>query len=275
MGLPMAKNILKAGFPLTVYNRTLTKTKELQKLGARVAQSPQELGETCDAVITMITAAKDVEHVLFSPEGVTKKAKKGLIIIDMSTIGMTHAKRIAKKLHAKHIEFLDAPVTGSTPKAITGELVIFVGGKLQVFNHVKKVFSAMGTQMHYIGTNGSGQAVKLINNYLIGSSLIALSEGMLLADTMKLPRKQLAKALSSVPAMSPLMHLKLPNYVSRHFPLLFSTANITKDLSLVLEELKKSRRKFPGLTQTTMLYRQAVKKNLGASDLSTIIKVLE
>lgn len=275
MGLPMAKNILKAGFQLTVYNRTSAKTKELQKLGALVAKSPQVLGETCDVIITMITAAEDVRDVLFGPKGVVKHAKKGLIVIDMGTIGMSNAQAIAKKLHNVGIEFLDAPVTGSTPKAISGELIIFIGGNREVFEKVKKVLLAMGTVLHYVGETGSGQAIKLINNYLIAANLIALSESMLLADIMKLPRKRVAEILPTVPAASPMINLKLPNYVANNFPLLFSTANITKDLNLAVYELKKSRKNLPGLKQATRLYHQAVKKNLGAEDLSAIIKVLE
>src|SRR4051812_36349085 len=116
MGNPMAKNILKKGFPLTVYNRSKEKMKELTDLGAAIADSPKELASNVDVVITMVTAGKDVEDVLFGINGITEAAKPGLTIIDMSTIGPTSAKSLASKLKEHKIHFIDAPVTGSTPK---------------------------------------------------------------------------------------------------------------------------------------------------------------
>ena len=275
MGNPMAKNILKKNFSLAVYNRTPVKTKELQKLGASVVKSPAELAKISDVIITMVTAGKDVEKILFSKNGVLEGTKKGLIVIDMSTIGLTYAKKIAEKLEKHGIEFLDAPVTGSTPKAITGELTIFVGGKKEVFEKVKPVLYAMGTTLCYMGTYGSGQAIKLINNHIIAANTIALSEAMLLADTMGLSRKITAQVLNTVPAISPYMQMKMPNYVSNNFPLFFSVANMAKDITLARSETKKSQNHFPVLTTTEKLYKKAAKKNIKNEDMSIIIKVLE
>jgi 3-hydroxyisobutyrate dehydrogenase-like beta-hydroxyacid dehydrogenase len=164
MGNPMAKNILKKGFSLTVYNRTKEKTVDLVSLGALVADSPAVLAKEVDVIITMVTSGKDVAEVLFGKNGVAQGAKKGLIVIDMSTIGPTTAKDISQKLHKHGIAFLDAPVTGSTPKAISGELTIFVGGEKEILDSVYGVLSAMGTNIVYLGQAGSGQAIKLINN---------------------------------------------------------------------------------------------------------------
>lgn len=272
MGEPMAKNIFKKGFPLVVYNRTHLKTKSIQKLGAKVVSTPLEVASMVDVLITMVTAAKDVEQVLFSKDGVVKGAKKGLIVIDMSTIGKTSAVEIAQKLKKFGIEFVDAPVTGSTPKAITGELTIFIGANKKTYQKVKDVLGAMGTNLQYMGEVGSGQAIKLINNQLVASTITALAEGMVLADALNLPRKKVKEALSNVPVMSAFMNLKIENFVKNKFPLLFSASNMKKDVNLAQKELKK--KKLPLLSVVEKLYEKANKKH-GNEDMSTVVKAIE
>lgn len=274
MGEPMARNILKKGFPLTVYNRTASRAKTLQKLGAQVADSPQHLASQVDVVITMVTAANDVEDVLFGVKGVAKEARKGLIVIDMSTIGRISAISIALKLKEYGIEFVDAPVTGSTPKAVTGELTIFIGASKKTYEKVKEILSAMGTNLQYMGENGSGQAIKLINNYIVATTITALAEGMVLADVLRLSRKKVGEVLKTVPAMSAFMNLKVDNFVLNKFPLLFSAKNMKKDVTLASQEARKGRRNLPILAIVEKLYIKA-KTKYGDQDMSTIIKVID
>lgn len=274
MGKPMAENILKKGFHLTVFNRTSSKVKPLTEKGAVAVKTPAEVAKLSDVVITMVTASSDVNDVLFGKNGVTDGAHKDLIVVDMSTIGPTAAKEIANKLQKKNIEFLDAPVTGSTPKAITGELTIFVGGDEKVFETVKPVFEAMGTNIQYMGGVGSGQAIKLINNHLIAASIIALAEGMILADAMKISRHKIAEVLKTVPAMSPYMNLKVSNFVKNEFPLLFSAANMKKDIKLALQEAVSDAQHLPILEQVVQLYEKASASNLSEADMSAVIKVI-
>lgn len=274
MGNPMAKNILKAGFELTVYNRTKNKTTELKKLGAKVAALPQELAVNSDVIITMVTAPKDLEVVLFGKNGVVKSAKPGQVVIDMETIGPKAAKRVAKKLAGYRVEFLDAPVTGSTPKAITGELTIFIGGKKPVFEKVKPVFLAMGKNLNYMGPTGSGQAIKMVNNYLLAATVAAMGEAIILSDKLKLTRTQTGAALKSGVALSPMMLLKLENHIAGKYPLLFSTANMSKDVTLALNELK-NKKSLPLLALLEKLYAKANKTKLTSQDYATIIKVFK
>jgi 3-hydroxyisobutyrate dehydrogenase-like beta-hydroxyacid dehydrogenase len=274
MGNPMSKNILKKGFSLTVYNRSKEKTDELKSLGASVTSSPSELAQNSDVIITMVTAAKDVEEVLFGKNGAVNGAKPGSVIIDMSTIGPTAAKKIAGELKKNSIDFLDAPVTGSTPKAITGELTIFIGGDKIVFERVRPVFEAMGTNLQYIGKTGSGQAIKLVNNHLIAASIVALAEGMLLSDAMGLPREKAADVLKTVPAMSGFMNLKIPNYVKNEYPLLFSTANMTKDENLALSEARQAHKKLPVLENVVEVLKNTMKE-FENEDFSRLIETLE
>lgn len=275
MGKPMAENILKKGFPLTVFNRTSSKVKPLVEKGAVAAKIPAELAKKSDVIITMVTASSDVEDVLFGNHGVIEGAHKDLVVVDMSTIGPTAAKKIANKLQKKGVQFLDAPVTGSTPKAITGELTIFVGGEENVFQKVKPVFEAMGTNIQYMGGVGSGQAIKLINNHIIAASIIALAEGMILADAMKISRGKIADVLKTVPAMSTYMNLKVPNFVKNEFPLLFSSANMRKDVKLAWKEAVADNQHLPILEQVVNLYEKASVSNLLEEDMSAIIKVIE
>jgi 3-hydroxyisobutyrate dehydrogenase len=275
MGSPMAKNILKAGFPLTVYNRTPSKTKELEKLGAKVAKTPKEVAQQAQVIITMVTAGKDVEQVLFGKLGVVYGVKKNLIIIDMSTIGPTAAKKIAKKLAQHNIEFIDAPVTGSVPKATTGELTMFIGAKEGIYKKVKKLLLSMGKNLHYMGPVGSGQGIKIINNQILALTIEAIAEGMLLADYVGLPRKKVIEVLQTVPAVSPMMSLKLPNYAQNKFPLLFSMTNMKKDLMLAVKEVKKGQKKLPILEHNAKLFTKAIKGDLAKEDFSAIIKILE
>lgn len=274
MGLPMAKNILAKGFPLSVYNRSPQKTKELEKLGATVAKSPMELGETSDVVITMVTGPKDVREVLLGKNGVALADRQELIVIDMSTIGPTAAMQIADDLKEMKIEFVDAPVTGGTVGAEKGTLTIFIGGKESIVEKIRPVLEAMGTDLQYIGKVGMGQGVKLINNLIVGETISALAEGFLLADEMKLPRKKVMESLQNVFALSPNMKNKMPNMVSGKHPVTFSVANIRKDLKLAQDELE-NKNKLPQLKVAEKLYKQGIDQGLANNDLSAVIEVLE
>jgi 3-hydroxyisobutyrate dehydrogenase-like beta-hydroxyacid dehydrogenase len=274
MGLPMAKNILTKGFPLTVYNRSPQKTKELEKLGATVAKSPMELGETCDVVITMVTGPKDVREVLLGKNGVALADRPELIVVDMSTIGPTAACRIADDLKEMKIDFVDAPVTGGTSGAEKGTLTIFIGAKEAIYEKVKPVLETMGTDLQYIGKIGRGQGVKLINNLIVGETITALAEGFVLADEMKIPRKVLAEALQNVFGLSPNMKNKMPNMIAGKHTVTFSVANIRKDLKLAQIELEQ-KSKLPQLKVAEKLYKKGIDQGMGNQDLSAVIEVLE
>lgn len=275
MGNPMAKNIIKAGFPLRIYNRNIVKTQELADLGAYVCESPKEIGFLSDVVITCVTGPEDVESVLFSDNGVTVEAKKRLVVIDMSTIGPTAAREIAKKLKQKTIDFIDAPVTGSVPKAETGELVIFVGGEDAVVKKVNKILEAMGKSIHHMGGIGMGQAMKMVNNQLLAGQLVVLSESMLLADKMGLERGDVIDVLSTTASFSGFMKFKSQAIINEDFDkTAFSLANMHKDQKLALQEMAGDKAKTPALELVEKLFEKGGKQGLGGKDLSAIIEVL-
>jgi 3-hydroxyisobutyrate dehydrogenase len=274
MGLPMAKNILKKGFELGVYNRNKEKITELVSLGAIAYSSPEELAKNSDILITMVTAWDDVESVLFWEKGAVLWLQEESIVIDMSTIGVDWAKKISSKLQEKQIHFIDAPVTWSTPKAITGELTIFIGAEKEIYERVKPVLESMGANLRYMWPNGMWQAMKLINNTLVAYSMIWLSEVTKLAQAMWLDMQNYAETVKSIPVASPYIAMKIDTLVRDEFPLMFSLANMYKDIHLALGEMQKSGLQLDFLKLSDEKFRQWVEQGIGEMDLSAIAKIV-
>ena len=274
MGNPMAKNIAKKGFDLTVYNRSKEKTGEFAKNGIAVASSIKQLAKKVDILVSIVTGPKDVEQIYLGKDGVISSGNNTLIAIDMSTIGPSMTINVANALKKVGICFLDAPVTGSVPKAQSGKLTVFIGGDEKIFKKAKPVLRAMGTNLQYMGKSGSGQAIKLVNNQIVASTVSALAEGFLLADTLNLPREKVAQALADVPALSFFMKLKLPNMVNNTFPVAFSVANMEKDLKLALSEAAQKQANMPILSLIESYYHQAQDEGLGGEDISAVLKVM-
>jgi 3-hydroxyisobutyrate dehydrogenase len=273
MGKPMALNIHKKGFSLSVYNRTPAKAAEFKKLGVTVYPSPAELSKNSDVVITMITAPKDVKEVALGKDGIIEGAHPGLVHIDMSTIGPSAAKEVAKGLKRKGIEFIDAPVTGSTDRAKTGELVIFVGGDKKTFEKVKPVLAAMGIELPYMGPVGSGQAIKLVNNLIGGETIAVLGEAFMLGQSLGLNKRQIYEALKNTFSISPNMRNKMPMIVDGKYPVMFSVANMRKDLKLGLTE-KDASTPLPILKITENIYKETMDEGWGEEDIAATFKVI-
>ncbi len=277
MGRPMALNILKFGFPLAVFNRTKGKTEEFRKLKCIIYKSPKELAANCEVVISMVTGPEDVKEVMLGKSGVIHGIHKGIIAIDMSTIGPFASIEIAEEFKKKNVDFLDAPVTGSVPKAISGDLTIFIGGKKEVFEKITDVFMVMGKNLQYMGQSGSGQAIKLINNMIAAISVTGLAEGMLLADSLGLSRAKVAQALENAPITSPYLRMKFDNFINENYEVAFSVVNMRKDLRLALSALSqdKNHLNLPLLKLTEKLFTKGVESGLAQKDLSSVIKVIE
>lgn len=273
MGKPMALNIHKKGFLLSVFNRTPAKLSEFKKLGITTYDSPAELAANCDVVITMITAPKDVKEVALGKNGIIEGAKPGLVHIDMSTIGPSAAREIAKGLSKRRIKFVDAPVTGSTDRAKTGELVIFAGGEKKTVEEVMPVLKAMGTEINYMGETGSGQAIKLVNNLIGGETIAVLGEAFVLGLSLGLTKKAIYEALKNTFSISPNMRNKMPMIVSGKYPVMFSVANMRKDLKLGLTE-KDSSTPLPILKTTEAIYKRTMDEGFGGEDISATFRII-
>ena len=195
MGKPMARNVLKAGFPLVVYNRTRAKAADLESEGAKVADSISELVAQVDVVCSCVTGPKDVEEVYLGPSGVLSAARAGMLLVDMSTIDPATHQRVAAAAREKGCEYLDAPVSGGVGGAREGTLAIMCGGEPATFERARPVLSAMGKHLYLRGPTGAGATAKLINNLISACTAVAVCEGLVMGAKAGLDVGQLHQLL--------------------------------------------------------------------------------
>ena len=235
MGRPMAENLLKAGFSLTVYNRTRSKEKPLADAGAAVAASAGEVTARSDIVISMVPDTPDVEAVLLGSNGVRNAARPGLLVIDMSTVSPSREREMAAILEKEGCEFLDAPVTGGDVGARQASLTIMVGGKASAFEKALPVLRAMGKSVHHVGPNGSGQSLKLCNQILCAVTMMGLCEALLLADQAGIDPSRLLSVLGGGAGGSWQLTNLGPKIVRRELGPGFMIRLMQKDLLLAQE----------------------------------------
>ncbi|MCM3716206.1 NAD(P)-dependent oxidoreductase [Alkalihalobacillus oceani] len=276
MGLPMAKNLLKAGYSLRVYNRTASKARSLQSEGdVEVASSPAEVARNSEIVITMVTNNQALEEVIKGENGVLAGASAGLIIIDSSTVAPDLVQSLAKELAEKDIELLDAPVTGSEPQAIAAELAFMVGGKEEVYQQCIPLFEAMGKQSHYMGGSGLGAYTKLANNTMSAINLLSLSEALILASKAGVDPQKFMEVASGGGARSGMMDNKGPKIINRDFHPNFKTELMHKDLGLALNVAAEMNIPVPLLASVREQLRIAMAKGYAEEDMCAVAKCYE
>jgi 3-hydroxyisobutyrate dehydrogenase len=239
MGEPMARNLLRAGFPLTVWNRTKSKTDALVQAGAKLAPSPEDAAAQADVLVTIVSDPPALEEVLFGADnkgpGALSRLRKGSTLIDSSTVSPALALQVAAACEKRGIGFLDAPVTGGTWGAEKGELVFMVGGKAEVLDHVKPLLEVMGKKWFLLGGNGAGQTIKLAMNLLLALEVDALAESMALVTASGLAAEKLIEVMQSSMGRSALLDVKAPLMLKGEFPASFPMRLMLKDLTLALE----------------------------------------
>ncbi len=204
MGKPMAMNVLRKGFPLTVYNRTVNKTVELAAAGAKVARSPREAADSADVVVTMLSNIEAVESTLTGKDGILGAMRAGKIYIDMSTITPEASRKFAQLVEAAGAKMLDAPVSGSTNVAEKGELTIIVGGDPRVLDEVREVLQAMGKFIFHVGDNGSALALKLVLNHFVAGMTALLAEGLDLSQKLGIDTSVFSNVMNTSVVKSPM-----------------------------------------------------------------------
>ena len=217
MGKPMAKNLIKAGFELQVHSRSNGPVKELVALGAKEAGTPAECAKNMDAVVTMLPDGPDSESVILGENGVLDSAKKGAIIIDMSSIAPAISQKIAKSCETSGAEFLDAPVSGGEPGAIEGTLAIMVGGKQSVFDSSQSIFDSVGSSYVLCGDYGAGNTTKLANQIIVATNIAAVGEALVLAKKAGLEPQKVFDAIKGGLAGSNVLNAKGPMMISGNF----------------------------------------------------------
>ncbi|MDG7043668.1 MAG: NAD(P)-dependent oxidoreductase, partial [Nitrososphaerota archaeon] len=235
MGSLMASNLIKAGFSLTVYNRSRGKADKLKAQGAQVVETPAMAAKLSDIIIEMVTDAPDVEQVLFGDDGLVKGKHQELTVIGMSTNSPRYAIDFAKRLRKMEIDFIDAPVTGGDKGARDGTLTIMAGGKPEVFRRVMPVLEAMGKNIVYTGETGTGQMVKLLNQIVIGMDMLGVSEALALARRTDTDLDALYRVLSTGAANSFTVQYYLPKMIKNDITPGFRAIHLRKDLKYVMD----------------------------------------
>ena len=217
MGKPMAKNLIKAGFKLKVFDIKADVVAEVAALGAEKGTSPAQVARDCDIIITMLPNSPQVIQVLTGEDGVLQTVRPGSIIIDMSSISPVVAKKMYNAAAEKEVEMLDAPVSGGEPKAIDGTMSIMVGGKPEVFESVKDILLAMGGSAVLMGEIGSGNITKLANQIMVALHLSAVSEAMVFAKKAGVDPERVYRAIRGGLAGSTVLDAKMPLILDRNF----------------------------------------------------------
>ena len=240
MGKPMGKNLLKAGFPLVVWNRSKAKSDELVREGAKARANPREVAAAADVLITIVSDPPAVEEILWGADGALGGLRRGSLLIDSSTISPDLARRAAAACAERGVDFLDAPVTGGTWGAEKGELVFMVGGKAEVLERAKPVLEAVGKRFFLLGPNGAGQTVKLAMNLILALQVEAFSEALALVTASGVPGEQLLEVMQSSMARSGVLDVKAPQILKNEFPASFPLRLMHKDVRLALELAKQN-----------------------------------
>lgn len=275
MGAPMASNLLRAGFQVTVYNRTAAKCDPLVTEGATAAASLQAASEGKDVIITMVSNDDSIREIYYGPEGILEALKPGAIVIDSSTISPGLVKEIAAAVENKGGHFLDAPVTGSKPGAVEGTLVFMVGGSADVIEASRDVFDAMGKLLLHMGENGSGAAAKLAHNAMVGIHNIALAEGFSIAVKSGVPADKFLELIRNGSAGSKQVELKGRKIIESDFSNQFSLGLMLKDLKLATALSDASGVPTPALELAKSLFQAGYNSGSGEEDLSAVVKTYE
>ncbi|MBO2521633.1 MAG: 2-hydroxy-3-oxopropionate reductase [Firmicutes bacterium] len=275
MGRPMARNLLRAGYSLTVYNRSRGPVDELAAEGAAPAGSPAELAAESDVIITIVTDSPDVEEVIAGERGVIHGARPGSAVIDMSTISPKVARELAARLAQKGVAMLDAPVSGGDKGAREGTLSIMVGGDREVFESCLPVLEAMGKTIVHVGENGMGQTVKLCNQIICSLNLLAVAEGLAFAAKAGADLEKVLQVVTRGAAGSWMLENLGPKMVAGDYAPGFMVKLQQKDLRLALEAAAEAGMPLPGTALVQQLFRHVEAKGFGSEGTQALVKALE
>lgn len=275
MGQGMAHNILRAGFSLSVWNRTASRIDALLQAGATAASSPADLAAHSQIVITCVSDTPDVEAVLLGPGGVIEGVQPGALVIDMSTIDPLVTRTIAARLNERGVPMLDAPVSGGSEGAARGTLSIMVGGDAVDVERAMPLFQAMGKTITHVGGQGDGQMVKLVNQILVVGNALAMSEALLFAQAGGLDLQKTLDAVSPGAAGSWMLSNRGPQILARDWRPGFTIDLQQKDLRLVLDAADALGAPVLSSSLVFNLYRTLQARGLGAEGNHALIKALE
>jgi len=275
MGRPMAKNLIKTGYPLVVYTRTKAKMDEFVALGAEAAENPKDLAAKSEVILLMLPDSPEVETVMLGENGVLEGVRPGSLIIDMSSITPLVDVRLEEMAKAKGVRMLDAPVSGGEPGAVAGTLAIMVGGELTVFEEAKEVLLAMGKSVVRVGGGGAGQFTKLVNQILVAIHLQAMAEALVFAKKAGLDIQKVYEAIKGGLAGSNILNAKVPMVLTRNFKPGFRVKLHLKDLKNALATGRDLGTPMPTTALVHEFFKACDVGGMGEMDHSAIITVME
>lgn len=275
MGQGMVQNLLKAGFEVTVWNRTESRMETAVQAGATAANSPADVAKQTDIIITCVSDTPDVEAVILGEDGVIEGVSEGNLVIDMSTISPHTTRDIADALAKKGVTMLDAPISGGSEGAAKGTLSIMVGGAAEDVERAMPAFEAMGSKITHVGSNGDGQSVKLVNQVLVVINMLAVSEGLLFAEAAGLDLEKTLSAVTAGAAGSWMLSNRGPQVAERDWRPGFTIDLQQKDLRLVLEAADQMGVPTIGTSLVFNMYRTLQQQGLGAEGNHALVKALE
>jgi len=276
MGSRQAANLAKAGYELTVFNRTRERAEAwVEEHGGAVAGSPREVAERSDVVITMVVDGAQVEAMILGEDGALAGARDGTLFVDMSTIAPATALSLAERLQAAGHAFVDAPVTGSSPKAEAGTLTIMCGGADADVARARPLFEAMGEKIVHAGAAGQGQAVKVLSQGVTAVNCATLAQAITVARRSGVDLDALLDVMTGGSSDSTMRELKGRPMVEHDFPVLFKLEHMLKDVQLCLEESRGAGASFPFAALAGELYSAGVGRGLGQEDFAAVLEVVE
>jgi len=272
MGRGMAHNLLKNGVDLTVWNRTTSKMKEFKEAGAKTAETPRQLAERCDVIITCVSDTPDVVEVV---EEVIEGGREGSLLIDMSTISPSVTRDLAGRLQDRRIDMLDAPISGGSEGAAEGSLSIMVGGSAEQVARAMPYFEAMGRTITHVGDVGAGQTVKLVNQILVVVAMLGVAEALTFAEAGGLDLAKTLEAVTGGAAGSWMLSNRGPQCIERDWRPGFTIDLQQKDLRLVLDAADEMGVPVLGTSTCFQFYRTLQQRGLGSEGNHALIKAIE
>jgi 2-hydroxy-3-oxopropionate reductase len=275
MGKSIARNILKAGFPLVVHNRSHAAVEELVAEGAIAASTPAVVAAQVDIVFTNLPDTPDVEKVVLGEKGIIEGAHHGLIVIDNSTIKPTSARMIAEKLAERNMFALDAPVSGGDIGARNGTLTIMVGGDASALERAMPVLMAMGKTVTHVGDAGAGQVAKAANQIMVAAQMVAMGELLVFAKKAGVDPKKVVDAIKGGAAQCWTLDVKPPRLFAGNRNPGFKAHMQLKDLKIILETAQEYDIPISGTVENTKLFQQMIDAGMGELDNSAVVGVIE
>jgi 2-hydroxy-3-oxopropionate reductase len=275
MGMPMAQNLMQAGYSLTVHNRSPQKAEQLGAEGASVAASPKEVAHQSDILITMLPDSPQVREVVAGEDGVLEGIGEGTLLIDMSTISPVVTQELSEALKEKGASMLDAPVSGGDVGAIEGTLSIMVGGEEEDFERARPLFEAMGKTITHVGPTGAGQVVKAANQVVVALTIEALSEALVLGFAGGVSAEKVLDVLSGGLAANKVMEVKREKFLSHSFEPGFRSELHHKDLGIALAAGREYGVVLPVTAIVDQMLLSMRRKGWGGEDHSALLRVIE